>query len=61
MQLHEARQSFEKIADKHAEAMRMLAEAMKRQAEALVQLGQVIDKFINKETSCDRNIIDNEY
>ncbi|EFN71659.1 hypothetical protein EAG_10090 [Camponotus floridanus] len=41
--------------------LQMLAEAMKLQAEALVQLGQVIDKFINKETSCDRNIIDNEY
>ncbi|GAB1864076.1 hypothetical protein CAJAP_05155 [Camponotus japonicus] len=59
VQLHEARQSFEKIAD--TEAMQMLAEAMKLQAEALVQLSQAIDKFTNKETSCHRNITNNEY
>ncbi|XP_077255607.1 uncharacterized protein LOC143893762 [Temnothorax americanus] len=51
VQLHEARQSFENIADKHAEAMRMLAEAMKLQAEALVTLGQAIEKFTNRETN----------
>jgi len=39
----------------------MLAEAMKLQAEALVQLSQAIDKFTNKETSCHRNITNNEY
>lgn len=51
VQLHEARQSFEKIADKHAEAMRMLAESMKLQAEALLTLGQAIEKFTNRETN----------
>ncbi|XP_070170469.1 uncharacterized protein [Polyergus mexicanus] len=49
MKIHDIRESFEVIADKHADAMKMLAEAIKLQAEATLQISNAIDKMTKNE------------
>ncbi|XP_071582261.1 uncharacterized protein [Temnothorax nylanderi] len=49
VQLYDTRESFGTIADKHAEAMKMLAEAMKLQADATLQISSAIDKMARNE------------
>ncbi|XP_071653195.1 uncharacterized protein [Temnothorax longispinosus] len=47
--LNEARESFVAIAERHAEAMKMLAESMKLQAEATLQLSNNMQKLAENE------------
>ncbi|KMQ92276.1 hypothetical protein RF55_7761 [Lasius niger] len=49
VQLADAREAFEEIADKHAEAMKTLSEAMKLQAEATCQLSNAVDRMARNE------------